>query len=157
MLNLYVLSCITCFYYPSDMLAPLDSWLVVTQIFRYLRPYYSWSSYCPQNIQESNAPSTGFHIFSNIRSVGKWLGVDAGDGRSGYADLGTIDKIEGSNREMHDFGHTFEVGILTINHWEIFWRCLLSLRFLFFDYSTEVLRFLATQNAAFHQHYPDLE
>jgi len=37
------------------------------------------------------------------------MGVITGDGSSGYADLGTIDKIKRSNREMHDFGHTFEV------------------------------------------------
>jgi len=90
--------------------------MIVTQIFRYLRPHNSWSPHCPPNIPKSNAASIRVHIPSNIRSVGEWLGVVTGDGRSGYADLGTIDKIERGNREMHDFGHTFEVGILTINH-----------------------------------------
>lgn len=34
--------------------------------------------------------------------MGEWMGVDAGDGRSGYADLGAIDEIESSKREMHN-------------------------------------------------------
>jgi len=83
--------------------------MIVTQIFRDLRPDHCWSPHCPPNFPKSNAASIGIHISSNIRSVGKWMGVITGDGRSGHADLGTIDKIERSNREMHDFGHTFEV------------------------------------------------
>jgi hypothetical protein len=69
------------------------SLMSVTQIFRDLRPHYSWSTYRSSDFPKSNATCTWIHIPSNIRSVGEWMGVDAGDGCSGYADFGTIDKI----------------------------------------------------------------
>jgi hypothetical protein len=83
--------------------------MVVTQIFRYLCPHHSWSPHCPPNIPKSNAASIRIYIPSNIRSLGKWMGVVTGGGRSGYADLGTVDKIEVGKWEMHDFGYTYGV------------------------------------------------
>jgi hypothetical protein len=125
------------------------SLMAVTQIFRDLRPHHSWPTHCPPDFPKSNAASTWIHILSNVCSVGEWMGIDAGDGRSGYADFGTIDKIEEGKWEMH----IFWVGLSIMD--------LLALTAIptspSFDYSVAVLLFLATQNAAFHQHQPDLE
>jgi hypothetical protein len=119
MLNLYVpshssLSCLSSllsrsllFNGCSDRPWPTEPFgallMVVTQIFRYLRPHHSWSPHRPPNFPKSNAASIRVHIPSNIRSVGEWLGVVTGDGRSGYADLGTLDKIEKRKWDMHNF------------------------------------------------------
>jgi len=83
---------------------PVLSLISVTQIFRYLRPHHGRSSHCPPNFPKSNAASIRFHISSNIRSMGKWMGVVTGDGRSRYADLGIIDEIGKNKWEMHNFG-----------------------------------------------------
>jgi hypothetical protein len=80
------------------------SLILVTQILRDLRPDHSWSPHRPPNFSKSNAASTWIHVFGDIRSVGKWMGIVTGDGRSGYADLGIIDKIEKRKWEMHNFG-----------------------------------------------------
>jgi hypothetical protein len=132
MLSLYVpshssLSCLSSllsrsllFNGRSDRSWPTESFgtslMVVTQILRDLRPHHSRSPHYPPDFPKSNAASTWFHIPSNIRSVGKWMGVVTGDGRSGYADLGTIDKIEKRKWVMHYFGHTLELRILTLSH-----------------------------------------
>jgi hypothetical protein len=78
--------------------------MVVTQIFRYLCPHHSWSPHRPPDIPKSNAASIRVYIPSNIRSLGEWMGVVTRDGRLGYADLGTVDKIEKRKWEMHDLG-----------------------------------------------------
>jgi hypothetical protein len=100
--------------------------MLATQIFWYLRPHHSWSSHRPPDIPKSNAASIRVHIPSNIRSVGKWMGVVTGDGRSRYADLGTVDKIEERKWDLHNFwvGLDYSHGTWT------YWQYLLSL-FLF--------------------------
>jgi hypothetical protein len=125
MLNLYVPSPLLFHAYPFYSHAPCYSTLVptelrredhfgpslmvVTQILRDLRPHHSWSPYCPPNFPKSNAASIRVHIPSDLRSVGKWMGVVTRDGRPGYADLGPIDKIEKRKWEMHYFWAYFEV------------------------------------------------
>jgi hypothetical protein len=122
------------------------SLMVVTQILRDLRPHHSWSPHCSPNFPKSNAASTWLHIPSNIRSVGKWMGVVTGDGRSGYADFGTIDKIEERKWDMHNFWVGFDHSHGTWTYWQY----LLSLFLFLLDYSAAALRFLATQNAAYN-------